>query len=153
MSDARPPEAAQPLTRSGGAMRHPAAVHEDHPGLAPRTGVPGAAHSAARFGFPALIRQATADRRRAECPPRAKMRLRRRYLPIVYSISTCVSFTPALGSALPVVRTIPAMPASFPVPPVMYATVMVLSFPGPALRASTVPRVKNLSPLSRTYTL
>ena len=70
-----------------------------------------------------------------------------------YSISTCVSFTPAFGSAVVNVRAIPWIPTSLPVPPMMGPTVVAVRLlsPGPCT-ATTDPRVKNLSPFSSRYT-
>jgi hypothetical protein len=48
------------------------------------------------------------------------------YFAIKYSISICVSFTPALGSAEVIVRTIPWIPANLPVPLVMTPTVVAV---------------------------
>src|ERR1700731_4860442 len=55
--------------------------------------------------------------------------LRAVHLPIEYSMSVWFSLKPDLGSKLPDARTIPCIPANFPVPPVMYPTCVVASFP------------------------
>src|SRR4029077_9624134 len=75
----------------------------------------------------------------------------RRYLLIVNSNSVCPSFTPAFGSAMLTVRTVPCIPENLPVPPVIVPTVLAVSFPGAVLCATRAERVKNLSPFSRTY--
>src|SRR5262245_33173459 len=50
------------------------------------------------------------------------------YFSIQYSISYCASLKFALGLAVPVFRTVPWIPKSFPVPPVIRETDTVLSF-------------------------
>src|SRR5215467_1408164 len=96
--------------------------------------------------------RSAAHRRDAETQsprdPKAPPGFRDGYFSIQYSISYCASLKFALGLAVPVFRTVPWIPKSLPVPPVIRATDTVLSFPDPVFWARVVPREKNFSPFS-----
>src|SRR6516165_645468 len=78
------------------------------------------------------------------------------YLPIAYSISHWLSLKPALGSNTLTVRTIPVIPASLPVPPVMNPVLVETAFFEPSgfmvFCATFAARTKNLSTVSMIKT-